>query len=327
MNLDINTAVQTAFYMFIAAAILSVWVGIRTIRSGQRLLFFRKRMQLIRRGQRMIFFGILFGGSAFLMNRYAEPVIYEVFPPSPTVTNTATVTATHTITPTATITLTPTITPTTSITPTPFIPTEIFGQFTATVTANPNAIFSRPQFAREINQKNFQAIDPVKDFPNPITKIYATFSFDKMNTGAQWTVLWVRVADKALICAETEPWKAGTGGYGYALCQPSPDQWQAGDYEFHMFIGKDYLLTGRFTVSGTPPTGTPTLTLTPSLTFTLTPTQTFTPTPPPPTWTPAPTLTPSPTRTPVPSWTPIPTVAAATHAPTLTLTVAAPPIP
>ncbi len=324
MNLDIFSVVQTAFYIFIVAAILSVWVGVRTIRSGQRLLFFRKRQQLIRRGQRLIFFAVLYAVGAFLMNRYAEPVIYEVFPPSPTVTNTATMTATHTITPTATITQTPSITPTTSITPTPFIPTEIFAQFTATVTANPNAIFSRPQFSREINQKNFQAIDVAKEFANPITKLYATFSFDKMNSGAQWTVLWVRVADKVLVCAETEPWKGGTGGYGYAECQPSADSWQAGDYEFHMFIGKEYFLTARFSVTGNPPTGTPTQTVTPSKTFTLTSTTTYTPTP---TWTPVPTWTPTITWTPVPSWTPVPIPPTATRAPTQTVTVVDTPTP
>ncbi len=316
MNLDINTAVQTAFYLVILGAVLSIWLGFRSIRAGQKLLFFRKRQELIGRGWRRMFFAVVMGGMAFMLNRYAEPVIYQVFPPSPTVTQTSTVTETATVTLSPTVTVTPSITPTTSITPTPFIPTELYLQFTATVTANPNAIFSKPLFSREINQKNFQSVDPAAEFANPITKLYATFSFDKMNNGAQWTAMWVRLSDKKVICVESEPWKAGTGGYGYSLCQPLTDQWLAGDYEFNMFTGTIYKVTGRFKVTGNPPTAIPTITLTPTLTPTYTPTVTYTPTPPPPTWTMVPTLTPVPTSTMAPSFTPVPT---ATHAPTLTL--------
>jgi type VI secretion system secreted protein VgrG len=305
MNLDINSAVQTALYILIFAAVLSIWLGIRSRQAGKKLLFFRKRQHLINRGWRMIFFGVLMAGGAFLLNRYAEPVIYQVFPPSPTVTQTSTITVTSTITPTATITITPSITPTTSITPTPFIPTELFAQFTATVTANPNAIFSRPQFAREVNQKNFQPVDPAVEFANPITKMYAAFSFDKMNTGAQWTAMWIRISDNRIICAETEPWAGGTGGYGYSLCQPSPDQWLPGNYEFHMFTGTIYKITARFAITGNPPTVTPSLTPTPTRTLTPTPTLTFTSSA---TWTPVPSWTPIPSLTLAPTWTPSPTL-------------------
>jgi hypothetical protein len=317
MNLDITTAVNTAFIIFVLWALLNIWLGYRSIRAGQRLLFFRKRQHLIIRGQRMIFFSILLGGVAFMINRYAEPVIYEVFPPSATPTLTPTVTVTPTITPTATITATPTITPTTSITPTPFIPTEVFAQFTATVTANPNSIFSRPQFSREINQKNFQPIEVANQFANPVVKLYATFSFDKMNNGAQWTAMWVRISDNRILCVETEPWKAGTGGYAYSLCQPSPDKWLAGDYEFHMFTGTEYRITSRFSITGNPPTATATISPTATITPSLTPTLTFTPSPPPPTWTPIPTATVAPTSTMAPT----PTLTlTSTHAPTFTLT-------
>ena len=315
MNLDINTAVQTAFFLVILLGILGLWIGIRAIRAGQRLLFFRKRRELIGRGWRMIFYGFMMGGVAFLLNRYAEPAIYQVFPPSPTVTLTSTITVTSTITLTSTITPTPSITPTISITPTPFIPTDIYLKFLATVTANPNAIFSLPQFSREVNSKDFQPVNPAKEFANPITKLYAAYSFDKMNNDAQWTAMWVRLSDNLIICIETEPWKGGTGGYGYAECQPSPDVWKAGDYEFHMFTGTTYKVTGKFSVTGNPPTATITITPTRTITPTFTVTPSFTP---PPTWTPIPTLTP--TRIP-PSWTPVLTD---TRIPTQTLAPSTP---
>ncbi len=265
----------------------------------------------------MVFFAALLGGMAFMLNRYAEPVIYQVFPPSPTVTQTATVTETATVTMSPTVTLTPSITPTTSITPTPFIPTELYLQFTATVTANPNAVFSKPQFSREINEKNFQPVEPAIEFANPITKLYATFSFDKMNTGAQWTAMWIRLSDKKAICVESEPWKGGTGGYGYSLCQPAQDQWLPGDYEFNMFTGTIYKITARFKVTGAPPTVPPTVTLTPTPSPSSTPTLTPTATPRPPTWTPVPSLTPIPTSTMAPTFT---ETLPPTHAPTWTPT-------
>jgi hypothetical protein len=317
MNLDINTAVQTAFYLVIIVAVLSIWLGYRSIRAGQKLLFFRKRQELIGHGWRMVFLAMLMGGVAFGLNRYAEPVIYQVFPPSPTVTMTSTVTETATITLSPTVTVTPSITPTTSITPTPFIPTELYQQFTATVTANPNAIFSKPQFAREINEKNFQPVDPAGEFANPIVKLYAAFSFDKMNTGAQWTAMWIRLSDKKTICVESEPWKGGTGGYGYSLCQPAPNQWLPGDYEFNMFTGTTYKITARFKITGNPPTLSPTVTLTSTPSPSFTPTLTLTPTPPPPTWTPIPTFTLIPTSTMAPTFT---ETLPPTHAPTFTQT-------
>jgi hypothetical protein len=108
--------------------------------------------------------------------------------------------------------------------------------------------------------------------------------------------MWVRLSDNKIICFETEPWKGGTGGYGYSECQPSPDQWKPGEYWFHMFTGTIYKITGKFTITGNPPTSTPTLTPT----LTVTPTLTATPT-----WTPLPTPTPTPVP---PTWTPVPTL-------------------
>jgi len=43
MNLDIKTAVQTAFYISIFGVLLGIVLGIRNIRSGRKLLYFKKR--------------------------------------------------------------------------------------------------------------------------------------------------------------------------------------------------------------------------------------------------------------------------------------------
>lgn len=265
------------------------------------------------RGWRMIFFSIGLVALAFALNRYAEPVAYRVFPPSPTVTQTPTVTMTPTISMTPTITLTPTITETPSVTNTPAMPPEVQAEFAATAQPNPNSVFSDLVFSREIEDN--LPVEPAIEFANPITSLYGTFSYDQMVSGSQWSALWYRGTD--LLCYETMPWDGSTGGYGYTECEITPDQWLPGEYEVQVFVGAEWKSSGRFTVTGEPPTAAPTLTpsRTPSPTFTIGPsptrTNTLTLTPsitPLPTWTLPPTLTPTQTRTPRPTDTRLPTL-------------------
>lgn len=304
MNLDIQTAVNVAVFFVLAGVVISIFVGVQTIRAGQKLLFFRKRRDLMVRGWRLIFLAVFLAAIAFALSRYAEPVVYQVFPPSPTITITPTVTSTATVTVTPTITMTPTITPTISITPSPYIPTGIFLKFTSVVTPNPDAVFSRPVFAKEISKDN-QPVSPQVEFANPVGKIFGAYSFDKMNSRSQWTALWVRSKDQQVLCVESGPWLGSTGGYGYSECAPPADQWLPGDYEMQIFVGIQWKGTGRFKVVGNPPpppsatgTSTPSRTPLPTSTITLTPTPSLTPTPFPPTWTPIPSDTRWPSQTP-----------------------------
>ncbi len=296
MNLDISTGVQTAFFLTLAGVVISLIIGIRTIQAGNKLMFFRKRRNLVARGWRLIFFAGFLGVFAIAINQFAEPVVYQIFPPSPTVTQTPTNTETPTITLTPTISPTPTITPTISITPTPYIPTDVFVQFTSVVTPKPDAVFSKPQIAQALD-KDHLPVDPATTFENPLGKLYGAFSYDKMTDRAQWTAIWLRLADNKIVCVESIPWNGGTGGYGYTECMPE-SMWQAGDYMVQIFVGVIYKVGTYFSVTGTPPT--PTITLTP--TITPIPSKTVTPTFP--TYTPGPSKTPSPlppTLTPRPS--------------------------
>jgi hypothetical protein len=262
MNLDISTAVQVAFFLAAAGFVLSSILGIRAIGSGRKLKFFRKRRDAMLRGWRLVLIGVFLGALAFSLQSYAEPAIYRVFPPSPTITETPTITLTPTISLTPTITFTPTVTFTPAESPTPQIPPEIEVQFTSVVTPNAAVLFSPLQFTQKI-EKNLP-VGPTDTFANPVGKLYGTFSYDKMNTGAQWTALWYRLADHQIICSETKPWDGSTGGYGYTECNPSAEQWQPGDYEVQIFVGLVWISSGRFSVTG--PASTVTITLTPSRT-------------------------------------------------------------
>jgi hypothetical protein len=290
MNLDIQTGILTAALLAALGVLLAFLAGINAIRAGNRLMYFRKRRDLVVRGWRLIFLAVVLLVLAFSIFRFGEPVAYRFFPPSPTPTLTPTITQTATITLTPTISLTPTITNTPSVTDTPSMPIALEAQFLSTITPNPTVIFSTLVFGTELDE-NFQPVDPAEEFANPVKKMYAVFSYDQMTIGAQWSALWYR--GQELVCFETLPWNGGTGGFGYTECTVPTGGWLPAEYEVQLFIGTLWKQSGRFIISGNPPTATPSIT--PSRT--LAPTATIAPTATRPSATPVPTLTPSNTPT------------------------------
>lgn len=333
MNLDIHTGVQTALILTILAILISGVSGYRSIQKGRTLKFFRMRRDRIVAGWRMFMVSFLLVFLAIFLFRFAEPLIYKVYPPTATLiptrtsTPTPTITLTPTISPTPTITLTPSETDTPTITPTPHLPLMVEATFVSTITPKPGVVFSALQFGQELNKETYQLVNPATVFKNPVGHLYALFSYDGMTDGVQWSALWYRSGE--LVHFETDPWDGGTGGRGYTDWQPDPWLWLPGEYEVQIFVGLDWIVSGTFTVEGAPPTPPPsatpsppptstrTLTVTRTPTFTLSPTPTRTPTP-----TPTLTSTPGPTQTPTvtftftprpPTWTPIPSL---THAPT-----------
>jgi hypothetical protein len=276
LNLDIETALQVLFFLSVAGVILAALAGLRSIRAGSRLMFFRKRQEMIMRGWRNIILAVILAGVAFSLNRYAEPAIFRVFPPSPTITLTPTITVTPTITLTPTISLTPTITSTPMFSPTPVIPTQYPTKFTGQVTPDAAAVFSSLQFSRRIEGN--LPVEPIVEFANPVNHVYGTFSYDKMVDGSQWTAIWMRGTD--IICDESKPWDGGSGGYGYTDCLIPGDEWLPGEYEVQIFLGTQYITGGKFTVTGNAPTSTRTAvpTRTPAPTITRIPSATQVPT-------------------------------------------------
>jgi hypothetical protein len=275
MNLDIETTVRVIFIMLLIVGAALLLIAIRAFREASRLRFFLKKRALLGRAWQFVFFALIVTAAAFLINGYAEPVTYQFFQPSATPTLTATVTPTSTITQTPTITQTATITPTLEFTTTPEMPVIISQDFTSQVTPNPNAVFSNLSFSRRLTGE-YLPIDPAVTFSNPIDALYASFSYDSMSVGTQWTALWFR--DGELIHYESKPWNGASGGYGYSDCLIPTENWLPGNYEVQMFIGEQWKASGTFAVTGEPPTPTSTPTLTQTLTSTAEPTLTLTPT-------------------------------------------------
>jgi type VI secretion system secreted protein VgrG len=197
-----------------------------------------------------------------------------MFPPSPTVAPTLTPSVVPTLTLSPTITLTPTITdtPLVSVTPTgtatPFLPMVVEAQFVSVVTPNPDAVISPLVFA--ISVKNGLPESPSTLFRNPVTRIFASFSYDNMVPGAQWSAVWYRNGE--YIFHESYPWDGATGGYYYSECVSPAGGWQPGEYAVQIFVGVLFKRAGFFTVEGdAPPTPAPSSTLSPIPSSTVTP--------------------------------------------------------
>jgi len=305
MALDIHTAVITALIIIVIALVFTIWRGISSIRKARSLPFFRMRREQMVRGWRLLLFWTpLLVIVGLLVNYQVEPLVYRFYPPTATATLTPTITITPSITVSPTITLTPTITntpavsDTPTITPTPHVPLAIEIQFESTITPNPDAAFSQLTFTDGLDDQ-YRPLRPATVFQNPITHMYAIFSYDGMIPGSQWTAIWYRGDE--LVHYETIPWNGGSGGLGYTDWGPDPSEWFPDEYEVQIFAGLTWKVSGQFIVEGDPPTPLPSPTFTP----TETPTPSNTPTRPPwPTSTPVPTNTPRPTSTPYMSPTP-----------------------
>jgi type VI secretion system secreted protein VgrG len=259
MNLDIHDAVIMAVIIAILGAIFSAWRAVRSIRKSRNVVYYRIRYRLVSNGWWAIVLAAVLVLGAILIGIVAEPVAYIYFPPSPTISSTPTISPTPTISLTPTITETPTstLTPAMSYTPTitstPFLPDAIEVQFSGTVTPNPGAVFSRLQFSRSVIK--YKAVDPQTSFPNPVQKIFVTYTYDKMANGVQWTILVYR--DGEFINSYTDPWGAGTGGSGEYPLDLLVEKWLPGTYQVIFFVGVDWKVVGEFRVTGEPPSATP----------------------------------------------------------------------
>ncbi len=146
MQVDIQTAVQTAFVLSLIGFIGFLLYGINMIRQGKKILYYHKRQRQISTGWWYVLISVVMAVSALFLNRQAEPVLYQVFPPSSTITISPSVTLTTTISLTPTITLSPSITNTPEVSNTPQIPAMVVTQFVSTIQPGENTAFSEFNF-------------------------------------------------------------------------------------------------------------------------------------------------------------------------------------
>jgi hypothetical protein len=134
-------------------------------------------------------------------------------------------------------------------TSTPYLPIVIEAGFISVVTPNPEAVISPLEFATSL--QNSRPVSPSTLFRNPIPRIYAYFSYDKMVPGSQWSAVWYRNGE--YVFHESYPWDGGTGGYYYSECASPAGGWQPGNYSVQIYVGVDFKRAGSFTVEGEAP--------------------------------------------------------------------------
>lgn len=275
MNIDIATTIKAILVLLGLGVVISFVIGYRTIKSGQHLQFYRKRQDLIERGWRYLLGAVGLVALGLLLNRFGEPVAYQYFPPSPTITRTPTITQTPTITLTPIATFTPTITMTLSVTYTPGLPADVQATIQTPMGVNNEAVFSDIQVSTKT--KDGVVVDPQTSFDPPVTHLFGGFSYDKMALGVQWSAVWLY--GNEIKCIETKAWTYAPGGYGYTDCQLPADKWNPGEYTVQIFVGNTWKASGYFTITGAVPTasGTKQATPTPGATPTLTPSATLKP--------------------------------------------------
>ena len=262
MNIDIDTTFKLLVVLITVGIIAALITAFRSIRAARALQFYKKRHDLIGRGWRMVGLIILLGAFAFFLVRFGEPVAYQYFPPSPTITKTPTITLTPTVTETPRETFTPTITLTLQYTFTPSIPGVVQTAIKTPVGVDTKAVFSPIVFSTQT--KDGVVINTTDVFNLPVTQMFAGFTFDKMALGVQWSAVWLYEGN--VVCFETSAWKYSTGGAGYSdACNATlkPEQWLPGNYEVQIFVGQTFKTSGTFIITGNSSSAIPTLTPTP----------------------------------------------------------------
>ena len=243
------------FSIILFLGLYLIFSGNRRIKNSKKVMFVNIRKKQKKQAIISISLGFLMLLLVVFYFQRGKQIALEKIPMTITPSPTATITLSPTVTLTPTITLTPTLTPTLdkTYTPTPTkiptIPESVLGQFDNIAQPNPDTIFSPLTFGVQIDA-NYQIINQRTEFQNPVGHMYATFSYDGMSLGSQWTALWYR--GNELVHFETFPWNAGTGGVGYTDWEPEPSSWEKGTYTVLIFCGTEWKVSGQFVVTTDP---------------------------------------------------------------------------
>ncbi len=255
LQLDWMPFLNLLFGIIFFLGLYLIFSGNKRIQKSKKVMFVNIRKKQLNQAFISVSFGFFMLMVVLFYFSKGKDIALEKIPMTITPSPTATITLTPTITMTPTITLTPSATPTLdkTYTPTPTkvptIPENVLGQFENVAQPNPDTIFSPLIFGVQIDS-NYQIINQRTDFQNPVGHMYATFSYDGMSLGSQWTALWYR--GNELVHFETFPWNAGTGGVGYTDWEPDPTEWKQGTYSVLIFCGTEWKVSGQFNVTTDP---------------------------------------------------------------------------
>jgi hypothetical protein len=262
-NLSVEQSVLLAAGILAAIAVLAVAAGILLIRRAPSQPFFLVRQQTAAAGWRMILVAIGILALAAMVYAFGPTAILQVVSPTPTTTLTPTITYTPSITFTPSRTLSPTRTATGTLTftaspsPTPFVPNNIRQIFTSNITPDPKVHIGEISFGKA-PPPDFHRLVPAVFTSQETRKVVATFTYENMNYGVQFTAIWIRDGIP-VYWNDSYPWSGPATGTAVIEWDMVPDYFLHGSYEVQIFIGDEWKTTGRFEVVGPLPTATNTL--------------------------------------------------------------------
>ncbi len=260
-NLLVFTLAVVSFFLLVS--------GVRALRLGSRTIYFRHRRQRVLAGWWMTGAGLLLAVIALMIFRALDLSLAPAAPTSVPVTKAASATPSRTSTPAPRSSRE--VTFTASPTSTPHLPLSLEIMVVSSVTPQVSATIRNIRFAEALDE-GFPIGDH-SEFSNPVARMHATFFYSHMTYGAQFIALWFRNGE--LVYYDSRPWKLGGRGLTHSLWEPAYREWHPGEYEVQFYVGTTWKATGRFTVTGDPPTPT----FTPTSTVTRTPSLTWTPRP------------------------------------------------
>jgi hypothetical protein len=238
------------------------YLGWRAIKSAEDLPFFRLRRRRVARGWRLVLLGLLLGAIAVILLVVGPNAAEGLLPGTSTALVDDATPRSSTATLTATIKLSPEETATASITPsptergTPMLPEGISVLFRESVTPDTRAVFGPIHVTTEVL---YPAYPDDEVFETAEGMLYGLFSYDFLESGVRWTAAWLWEND--VVCVDTKPWDGESGGWGYTECEL--DQWPAGEYFIHIFLGEEWWISTQFMVLNAAQTPTPEDTTTP----------------------------------------------------------------
>jgi hypothetical protein len=136
-------------------------------------------------------------------------------------------------------TLTPSLVPSATPTLVPPSPTPAGTPVPAPVSVQMGPI----SFATQVTDRR-EPTNPTTIFSNTVSQVYATFPYNGMRNGLNWTQIWY--FNGVEFSRDEDNWEWGSTDRSYVFAKPVG----AGDYRLELYVNDDLVASGEFTVSG-----------------------------------------------------------------------------
>ena len=266
-----SIALSIGVVIFGLGAILGLLSAFQTLQKSRSWSNYRQRRRLVGQARGALVLAILSAAVAASLLVLGRPGLPSPFPmslspglilgrvlrtrtPIPHTSPTAAPTATQSSPTPLVVTASPSFPVTAEPTSTPSMPIAVEAMIQGTETPSYDVEMGRLRFSTTIS--GYELIAPGEAFANPIKQMYAVFTYQPADQQLVWTALWYQ--DSELKYVDTSSWSNSPPGIGVANWARDPVAWLAGDYEVQIFVGAVWKASGRFSLSGEPPTFTPT---------------------------------------------------------------------